>query len=75
MGIVTKEQATQIETIVFDKINLFIVEHGYPPTVRELQNICGFRSPSTAHNYLTRLEGKGLITKGKDMPRTIKISG
>lgn len=67
MGKVTKYQATQIETIVYDKINLFIENNGYPPTVRELQEKCGLGSPSTAHRYLCRLEDKGLIVRRKEI--------
>lgn len=74
MGKVTKDMAVQIETIVYDKVINFIQEHRYPPTVRELQEICGFRSSSTAHSYLIRLEDKGLISRVRDIPRAMKIS-
>jgi repressor LexA len=69
-----KSELLKTETIVLDKINIFIKEHGYPPTVRELQEICGFGSPSTAHSYLKRLEDKGLISRSKDMPRAMRVA-
>jgi repressor LexA len=59
--------------VVFQKLKEFININGFPPTVRELQKICGYRSTSTVHQHLSVLEGKGYIIRSKASPRAIKI--
>lgn len=44
----------------------FISEHGFGPTLKDIANYIGVRSPSTAHFHLTRLEEKGFLTRGDD---------
>jgi len=58
---------------VLELIGIFIEEHGYSPTVRELADLCGVRSSSTMHGYLDRLEKAGYICKHDTLPRTLRV--
>ena len=49
------------EQSVFDYISESILENGYAPSVRDIEEALGFRSTSTVHMYINRLEEFGLI--------------
>lgn len=68
-GISTEEK----EQYVFEFIKQKVKVSGYPPTVREICKALGFKSTSTAHTYLRKLEDKGKITIEHEKPRTISI--
>lgn len=63
------------EKRVFDYVKAQIREKGYPPSVREICAALGFKSTSSAHQYLSRLAEKGYIDKGDLKTRAIKIVG
>lgn len=65
---------TERQQQVLNAIASYIKEKGYPPTVRELAQELGFKSTSTLHAHLQRLEKKGYISKEKGKPRTITIN-
>lgn len=48
-------------------------DNGYPPTTRELGDMMGVTSSSTAYAYLEQLEKKGYIQRRESTPRGIKI--
>ena len=48
---------------IFDFIKDFLMEKGYPPSVREIGKAVGLKSSSTVHGYLARLEEAGLIKR------------
>ncbi len=50
---------------IYDYIVGFVSAHGYPPSVREIGNGVGLKSPSTVHMHLKTLEKAGLIEKGQ----------
>lgn len=52
-------------------IETYTAAHGYPPTVRDICAGVGLSSTSTVHGHLTRLESKGLISKGAFKNRAI----
>jgi len=54
-----KETDTRFK--VLEYIRGFIREHGYPPTVREIQLGLGFSSPRPIQHHLERLKRDGLI--------------
>ena len=60
---------------IYDFIVAFQARHGYPPSVREIGEHVGLKSPSTVHFHLKGLEEKGLITKAEGKTRAITISG
>ncbi|MBR4554772.1 MAG: transcriptional repressor LexA [Ruminococcus sp.] len=51
------------------------IEEGYAPSIREICAEFGFRSTSTAHRYINSLKDKGLLEKGENMNRAIKLVG
>ena len=48
---------------------------GYPPSVREVCAALGFKSTSSAHQYINRLADKGYISKKDLKTRAIRIVG
>lgn len=59
---------------IYDYIISFSSEHGYPPSVREIGEYVGLKSPSTVHFHLKGLEAAGLITKAEGKTRAITVS-
>lgn len=61
-----------------EKIVAFIANHtrqrGYPPSVREIGEAVGLRSPSTVHGYLARLEKEGKIERDASKTRGIRVA-
>ncbi len=51
----------------------FIRENGYPPTVRELCGLAGFRSTRTVTQYLDSLQAAGVITREGGGSRNIRL--
>ena len=39
--------------------------HGYSPTVREISKAIAYKSTSTTHQLLCKMEHRGMIRKGK----------
>ena len=60
---------------IYDYILAFSQDHGYPPSVREIGEHVGLKSPSTVHFHLKGLESAGLITKAEGKTRAITVSG
>ena len=60
---------------IYEFIIAFQAEHGYPPSVREIGEKVGLKSPSTVHFHLKGLEGAGLITKAEGKTRAITVVG
>lgn len=48
---------------------------GYPPSVREICAAVGFKSTSSAHQYIQRLAEKGYISKKDLKTRAIRVVG
>lgn len=67
-------KVTENEKMVFEFIKDRI-EEGYPPTVREICAEFGFKSTSTAHRYINNLTAKGLLEKGNNQNRAIRLTG
>lgn len=58
---------------ILDFVNRQVQEKGYPPSVREICKAVGFKSTSTVHGYLQKLEKRGLIQKDPTKPRALKV--
>ena len=67
-------KVTENEKMVFEFIKDRI-EEGYPPTVREICAEFGSKSTSTAHRYINNLTAKGLLEKGNNQNRAIRLTG
>ena len=63
------------EQRVLEYIKKQIKDTGYPPSVREICSALGFKSTSSAHQYIWRLAEKGYIDKGDLKTRAIKVVG
>lgn len=63
------------EQRVLEYIKEQIKDTGYPPSVREICAALGFKSTSSAHQYIWRLAEKGYIDKGDLKTRAIKVVG
>jgi repressor LexA len=44
----------------------YIADNGYAPTLKDIANSIGVKSPSTAHFHLARLEDKGFLKRTDD---------
>lgn len=60
---------------ILDFVNSQVEEKGYPPSVREICSAVGFKSTSTVHGYLEKLEKDGLIIKDATKPRALRVVG
>ena len=69
MGRKTDMQARIYETIV-----QMIQEQGYAPSVREIGEAVGLKSPYSVHFHLKKLEEAGLIEKGACKGRAITVT-
>lgn len=58
---------------ILDFVRKEVEEKGYPPSVREICSAVGFKSTSTVHSYLSKLEKSGLIQKDPAKPRALKV--
>ncbi len=58
---------------IYDYIASCIREQGYPPSVREIGEAVGLKSPSTVHFHLKHLEEEGVIAKGAGKGRAITL--
>ncbi|MBE7039971.1 MAG: transcriptional repressor LexA [Ruminococcaceae bacterium] len=61
------------EQQILDFINEYSISNGYPPSVREICAGVGLSSPSSVHDYLKRLEEKGLLIKGESKTRALRL--
>lgn len=64
---------TQIQRGTLDFIVVYVREHGYPPTVREIADACGGVQLQAVADRLSALERKGYISRVLGKPRTIRV--
>ena len=69
MGTLTPKQQR-----IYDFIQSFSAQHGYPPSVREIGAAVGLKSPSTVHFHLKGLEEAGMIIKAEGKTRAITLA-
>ena len=67
------EKLTKRQEDALKFIKTYIMEHGYPPTVREIAKELNVSSPATVQAHLDRLADKGYIKKGSNKNRTIEL--
>lgn len=59
---------------IYDYIQTFTAEHGYPPSVREIGAALGLKSPSTVHFHIKGLEEAGVLVKAEGKTRAITLA-
>lgn len=64
---------TDRQRAVFDYIRHSIVEHGYPPTLREIGIHLGIRSTNGVNDHLRALQRKGYLTREDMKSRTLRL--
>ena len=68
-----KKTLTSRQQKVFDFVNSFQQEHGFPPTLREIGEAVGLANTNAVKGHLDGLEKKGYITRTPDKARSIQI--
>ncbi|HHW49125.1 MAG TPA: repressor LexA [Clostridiaceae bacterium] len=58
---------------VYAVIETYIKTHGIPPTVREIGELVGEKTPGAVQGILNRLEQKGVIKRQVGMARSIQL--
>jgi repressor LexA len=58
---------------IIDFIHRFLLERGYPPTVRDILNGCGISSTSVVDYHLKILEREGYIRRHREVSRGIEL--
>ena len=67
-------QLTERQQNVYDMIRDLIVSRGYGPTVREIGEHFGIKSPNGVMCHLRALERKGLIRRSPNKSRAIELT-
>lgn len=66
---------TQMTDRIYAYLQEVIPQQGYAPSVREICEAVGLKSPSTVHFHLKRLQERGLIEKGDGKGRALVLTG
>ena len=69
------KEAVEKQSEIYEFLKVFTENKGYPPSVREICEAVNFRSTSTVHGHLKKLESKGLIKRDPTKPRALEIVG
>ena len=67
-------ELSKMQQKIYDYIVSCIRDQGYPPSVREIGEAVGLKSPSTVHFHLKHLEAAGAIEKGAGKGRAITLT-
>ena len=59
---------------ILDCIRIAIRDTGYPPSVREIGEITGLKSPSSVHSHLKALTRKGYLTRNGSSARALVVN-
>lgn len=65
---------SKMQQKIYDYIASCIQDQGYPPSVREIGEAVGLKSPSTVHFHLKHLEEAGVIEKQGGKGRAIALT-
>jgi repressor LexA len=64
---------TPRQRAILEMIHQHVEAHGYPPSVREIGDAVGLRSPSSVHAQLESLEAKGYLRRDPTKPRALEM--
>ena len=67
------KQLSPMRQKILDYISAYTDDNGYPPSVREICQAVGLRSPSTVHSHLKILQDAALLEKGEGKTRSITL--
>ena len=75
VGEVRLEDLSSRQLEILKLIKATVANRGYPPSVREIGERLGLRSPSTVHSHLSALVKNGFIRRDPSKPRAIEVIG
>ena len=58
---------------VYEAVRDAVVDHGYPPSLREIGQRVGLTSPSSVKHQLDKLERLGLVRRDPKRPRALEV--
>jgi repressor LexA len=64
---------TERQQRILEMIRESVETRGYPPSVREIGEVVGLRSPSSVHSQLATLEQGGYLRRDPSRPRAIEV--
>lgn len=67
-------QTTSMRSKILEYIQDHTAAHGFPPTVREIMNAVGLKTPSTVQFHLNAMQDAGLITRKDGAARSIVVN-
>lgn len=68
------QKLTAKQQQIYEFIQTFSEQYGYPPSVREIGDHLGLKSPSTVHFHLKGLRSAGFIQQTEGKTRSITVS-
>ena len=69
----THPALTKRQQRILEVIREAVETRGYPPSVREIGDAVGLRSPSSVHSQLATLERGGFLRRDPSRPRAIEV--
>ncbi len=69
----THPELTARQQRILEVIREAVETRGYPPSVREIGEAVGLRSPSSVHSQLATLESGGFLRRDPSRPRAIEV--
>ncbi len=69
----SSDELNKREKAILKFIEKHVLNHGYPPSVREIGKAVGLSSTATVHGYIAKLTEKGYIKKEDQKGRTLKL--
>lgn len=67
------KRLTRRQREVLDACLAYTRTHGYPPSLREIQQMVGLQSVSTVYVHVQALERKGYLQRAPGSPRAMRI--
>jgi repressor LexA len=67
------EELTERQQAILSFIKKEIQDKGYPPSVREIGEAVGLKSPASVHSHLKSLEKLNFIRRDPSKPRAIEV--
>ena len=68
------KELTPKQQEIYEYIVQFTQDKGYPPSVREIGQALGLKSPSTVHFHIKGLENAGVLTKAAGKTRAMTLT-
>ena len=73
LGAESTPDLTDRQRHILEVIHDHVANRGYPPSVREIGNAVGLKSPSSVHAQLETLEAKGYLKRDPTKPRALEM--